>query len=182
MGLVTCAQAGSGWFLGAGAGLSENRDYDCIGCGAVTSLDDSGTAYRLFGGYRLGTYVSFLGGYARLADTEASGPLPFTDKLEVDGFYGGVQGHLPLGPVEAFATLGLYRWNQDVTFNAASGSFDGTDPMFGLGVSYGFGAQAQVKLQAEWTRFKDVGTNDPALGHLDDYDLFTINFVYQFAP
>lgn len=168
-----------GWFAGAGLGMSKNRDYECTGCGAVTSLDDSGFGYKVFGGYRFNKHLALLGGYAGLADTKAV-TAGGADKLEVDGFYGAVQGILPINQVlDVFATLGVFRWDQKVNYAVTTGSFDGTDLMFGLGAGYSFGKPG-AKVQIEWNRFRDVGTNDPTLGHKDDYDLYTVNLVYQF--
>ena len=175
--------AESGWFAGVGLGNSHNLDYNCIGCGAAAgSVDDSGFAYKLFGGYRFNTYLAVLGGYASLADTKAAGAgNAWTNKLEVDGFYGAVQGILPVTrAIDVFATAGLFRWDQDASFNASSASHDGTDLMVGLGASYAL-ANTGAKVQLEWNRLNDVGSNAAGgLGHKDDYDLFTLNLVYQF--
>jgi hypothetical protein len=172
-----------GWFAGVGVGYSENQDYGCIGCGAaIGSLDDSGFAYKLFGGYRLHRNFALAAGYMDLADTKAAGVGgAWNDKLKVDGFYVAAQGILPVtDKVDLFASAGLLRWDQNATFNGSSGSFDGADPMYGLGASYAFGKPG-AKVQFEWNRLTDVGTNDPALGNnKDDYDLFTVNLVYQF--
>ena len=172
----------TGWLAGAGLGYSSNRDYECTGCGAaIGSLDDTGFAYKLFGGYRFGKHVAVQGGYLNLADTKAAGVAgAWNDKLEVDGFYAAVQGILPINQAfDVFATAGLLRWDQKVTYNGGSGSFDGTDLMYGLGASYALN-KTGAKVQLEWNRMPDVGTNDPTYGHKDDYDLFTVNLVYQF--
>lgn len=181
--LAPVASAGdTGWFAGAGLGVSSNRDYECTGCGAaIGSLDDSGFAYKLFGGYRFGRHVAVQGGYLNLADTKAAGVGgAWNNKLEVDGFYAAVQGILPIDQAfDVFATAGLLRWDQKVTFNGGSGSFDGMDLMYGLGASYALN-KTGAKVQVEWNRLNDVGANDINLGHRDDYDLFTVNLVYQF--
>ena len=176
---ISPAQAETGAYGGIGVGYSSNADYDCLGCGPVTALDDDGAAYKAFAGYRMHKNFAASVGYANLADTDASGA-GFTDKLEVDGFYVAAHGIVPITDnMDLFATLGMFRWDQKVTFNVMSGSFDGTDVMYGAGFTYDVGKPSRVKVQAEWTRFADVGTHDPMLGHLDDYDLFTVNLVYQ---
>lgn len=172
----------TGWFAGAGLGYSENRDYDCNNCGAaIGSLDDSGFAYKLFGGYRLHRNVALSAGYMDLADTKASGVGgAWNDKLEVEGFYAAVHGILPVtDKVDVFASVGILRWDQKVTFNGASRSFDGSDLMYGVGASYALN-KTGAKVQLEWNRLNDIGTNDPNFGHIDDYDLVTVNLVFQF--
>lgn len=176
--------AGAGvWSVGVGTGQSKNHDYDCFGCGPIGSVDDDGVGYKLFVGYQFGRYFAISGGFAQLADTTASGPLPFSDQLEVNGPYVALMGIVPMGSrFHAFSTLGAFRWNQDVTFNGASDSFSGTDLTFGAGVSYNLtirGAQ-RLSLQTEWQRFNDVGTNDDYFGHIDNYSLTTLNVVFRF--
>jgi OOP family OmpA-OmpF porin len=173
----------TGWFAGVGIGYSENRGYACNGCGAaIGSLDDSGFAYKLFGGYRLHRNFALSAGYMDLADTRATGVGGgWNDKLKVDGFYAAAQGILPVtDKIDLFATAGFLRWDQNVAFNGSSGTVDGTDPMYGLGASYALNKPG-AKLQFEWNRLTDVGTNDASLGNNeDDYDLFTVNLLYQF--
>lgn len=181
--VLPVAQAHAGWLFGAGFGTSENQDYDCIDCGPIGTVDDSGDGYKVFGGFRFLRNFAVVGGFAQLADTEATGPAPFTDLLEVNGPYVTAVGILPLGAnFELFATVGAFHWNQDVTFNGASGSFSGTDLTFGAGAAWNFSAFGTpgFAVQVEWQQFNDVGTNDPFFGHLDDYRLTTLNVLYRF--
>ena len=172
--------AEEGWFAGAGLGRSENRDYECDGCVMpIFTLDDTGSAWKVYGGYQFNKHIAVQGGYIKLADTDATGD-QWTDKLEVDGIFGAIQGILPLSDAfDLFATVGLFHWDQDVTYNGLSGKFDGTDPFYSLGASYSFDKPG-VKVQLEWARFKNVGNDDPFFKHIDDYDVITLNGVYQF--
>jgi OmpA-OmpF porin, OOP family len=181
--MLSISQARAGWLAGGGVGTSVNQDYDCIGCGPIGTVDDSGTGFKLFGGFLFHRNFAVLGGFARLADTRATGPLPFTDQLEVNGPYLTAVAILPLGAnFELFASAGVFRWNQDVTFNGAGGSFSGTDLTYGAGAGWNFSPSGTpgFALQVEWQRFTDVGTNDPLLGHIDDYGLTTLNVLYRF--
>ena len=180
---LSVAQAHAGWLAGSGVGNSENQDYDCIGCGPIGAVDDSGSAYKLFGGFQFHRSFAVVGGFAQLADTTATGPLPFTDLLEVNGSYLSAIAILPLGAnFELFASTGIFHWNQDVTFNGASDSFSGTDLTYGAGAGWNFSLSgtAGFALQLEWQRFTDVGTRDPFFGHIDDYGLTTLNVLYRF--
>jgi len=179
---ATSAHANETWFFGLGVGQSNNSDYECTGCGApIGSLDDSDEAYKVFGGFKVNEGMALLAGYTDLGQTTATGAgAAWTDRLEVDGFYFASQAILPINEsFEVFALAGLFRWDQTVTFNGASGTFQGTDPIFGLGASYLI-PNTGLKAQVEWNRFFDVGTNDPTFGHIDDYDLYTINLVLEF--
>lgn len=179
------AAADSGVIVGLGLGQSNLQDYRCDDCGTpIASVDDKDTAWTVFAGYRFNPYVAVLAGYADLGKTTASGTGgAWQDKLEADGWYAAVRGILPLpANFEAYATLGVFWWDQKVTFTGIpTGKFDGSDPMYGLGVAYRFGPKNAMSVQVDWTRFKDVGTNDPTLGHKNDIDLYAVNFVYQFG-
>jgi len=180
---IPCMTAHAGWFVGGGVGMSENRDYDCDGCGVVGSVDDNGPAGKLFGGYRFQRVVAVELGFAQLADTEASGPLPFTDRLEVNGPYASIVGILPVGDhFEIFAKTGLMHWSQDVAYNGYSGSFSGTDLTYSLGGAFNLtvGGLAGWSVQLELQQFEKVGSSDPLLGHIDDYGLATLNIQYRF--
>lgn len=63
-----------------------------------------------------------------------------------------------------------------------SGSFDGSDLTFGFGGGYrlALGTSAVV-FTAGWSRFQDVGTNDPELGHQNDIDLWSATVSYEFG-
>lgn len=183
--LAAPAMADSGVIVGAGYGQSNLKHYKCDGCGApIASLDDEDDAWTAFAGYRFNPYLAVLGGYADLGETKASGVGgAWHDKIEIDGWYVAVRGILPLpANFEAHATLGMYWWDQTVTFTGIpSDDFTGNEPMYGLGVTYRFGPQNAMGVQLDWTRFESVGTNDPTLGHKNDIDLYSVNFVYQFG-
>jgi OmpA-OmpF porin, OOP family len=181
--VLPIAQTHAGWLAGGGVGTSENKDYDCIDCGPIGTVDDNGAGYKLFGGFQFHRNFAVVGGFAQLADTEATGPAPFTDLLEVNGPYVSAVGILPLGAnFELFAAAGVFHWNQDVRFNGTSGSFSGTDLTFSAGAGWNFSAFGTpgFSVQLEWQQFNDVGTNDPFFGHLDDYSLTTLNALYRF--
>jgi OmpA-OmpF porin, OOP family len=180
---MQAAAANAAWYSGGGIGTSANQDYDCFGCGSIANVDDDGTAFKLFGGFRWHRFFATQIGFAQLADTTASGPLPFSDLLEVNGVYLSAVGILPIGDhFELFATTGAMRWDQDVTYNGQSGGFRGTDLTFSVGAGYNFtiGGIVGWAVQLEAQQFNDVGTNDPLLGHLDDYRLLTLNVQYRF--
>ena len=65
--VLICAPANVAWYAGIGAGNSENLDYDCIGCGPIANVDDSGGAIKLFGGVRWHRCFATQIGFAQLA-------------------------------------------------------------------------------------------------------------------
>ena len=170
------------WVGGLFGGQSNLKSYSCTDCGSeVGSLDDTDTAFGAFLGYQAGPYLGAHVGYVDLGETTAAGvDEDWTDKLEADGTFFRLRGTLPLGDFYGFLEAGVLLWDQKVTFDggegfSGSGSFDGTDPMFGLGAGYRFGP---VGIETSYTRFQDVGTTDPDLGHQNDIDLIALNVVY----
>lgn len=183
--LASPAAADSGVLVGAGGGQSNLQDYSCSGCGSpIGSLDDSDTAITAFGGYRFNSYIAALAGYADLGETTASGEGgDWQDKLEADAMYLAGRGILPLSPsFELHATVGMAFWDQSVTFTGIpTGNFDGNDMMYGAGATFRFGANKAMGVQVDFTNFVDVGTDDPLLGHKNDINMLTLNFIYQFV-
>lgn len=174
-------------------GGSELKSYSCTDCGSpVGDLDDSDTAWGAFVGYRPNRYVALLLGYIDLNETTASGrDDDWTDRLEADGFELKLRGSWPFSDYYfVYADLGVFLWDQNVTFgfgdgeetSTLSGSFDSTDMTFGFGVGYRLPVgENAVVFSAGWSRFQDVGTNDPELGHKNDIDLIGGNISYEFG-
>jgi len=192
---------------GALLGRSELKSYSCTGCGSpIGDLDDTDTAWGVFGGYRPNRFLAAMLGYIDLNETTAAGEEgDWTDKLEADGIELKVRGMYPFGDFFVFADLGLFFWDQKVRFgfgdgeynppdiesvsaqengdsSALSGSFDGNDLTYGFGAGYrlALGSNAVV-FTAGWSRFQDVGTNDPELGHQNDIDLWSATVSYEFG-
>jgi predicted porin len=181
------AVAAEGWFVGAGLGKTDLKDYYCYDCPDITSIDDTDTGFYFNGGYRFSENFALAGEYVDLGTTKAGGP-DVDDKLEATGFGLVAVGILPLSSrFELFGKLGLFRWSQDVNYESegwsGSGDFSGTDPSFGLGVTYYFDEQKNLAVQGEWRRFKDIGESieeNPDLGHQNDIDMFSIGISYHF--
>lgn len=193
---------------GALVGRSELKSYSCSDCGSpVGDLDDTDTAVGILGGYRPNRYVAAFLGYIDLNETTAAGrDADWSDKLEADGIELKLRGMYPFGEFFIFADIGIFFWDQEVRFSYShgngdleldpesvsaqqngssstlSGSFDGTDLTFGFGAGYriALGSNAVV-FTAGWSRFQDVGTNDPELGHQNDIDLLAASVMYEFG-
>lgn len=169
------------------SGPSELKSYSCDDCGApIASVDDSDTAVGFFVGYEPNDNIGVHLGYVNLNVTKASGAGGvWTDKLEAAGFFTKLRGTLPLGPAYAFVEAGMFFWEQKVTFASTSfsdsGTFSGNDPMFGVGAGYRFGRKQTFAVEGGWTRFQDVGTTDPELGHKNDIELIGISLLYRFG-
>jgi uncharacterized repeat protein (TIGR01451 family) len=181
--------AGPGWYLGAGAGQSVGSanagelDGKLAGLGYNTSstMDDTGAAGKIFGGYRFTPNWSAEASYVRLGKVTstiqpnappASAAQLVNDVTKVHPYslsgltLSGI-ATLPLpNGFSAFAKLGVIRWDGDVTARVipagapnASQNFKGTDLTYGLGVGYDFPTNPWG-VRLEWERFQ-TNRNDP---------------------
>lgn len=210
--LATPAVQAEGFYIGLGVGQSKadmmsagELESEIVttlvddGFGPATAsarIDDTGTGWKLYGGWQLhknfgvelgyadlgkagaqvsGTFDGGEGGatYAANASSEATswsltalGNLPLTDKFSV------------------FAKLGFHRWDVDVNVAATASaagpvttlaetfSDTGTDLTYGLGAKYNITKEWAVR--AEWERFKIKGDIDT------DVDLASISMQFGF--
>lgn len=143
----------SNWYVGAGTGSSDIDD---------SALDDdSGT--KFYGGWHFTKRYALEGGYTDLGSFDID-TVPGAD-VEVDGIQVAGVASFPLkGRVAIFGKAGLYSWDSEVSI--AGFDDDGTDVMYGFGVSFGAGNWA---VRGEWERF-DAD---------DDIDLLSVGVVYR---
>ncbi len=145
--------------MGAGVGRAEDK-----------LLDDADTAWKLNGGYRLGSYFALEAGYIDLGDT--------TDNVagidlssSQDGFAGYLVGLLPLGDALAlFGKLGAFAHDVDLDFGGDKATESGTELAYGGGLRYDFANG--LGLLGEWERFDDAAGGD--------FDLFSVGLSYTF--
>lgn len=133
---------GQNVYLGAGAGVANFEDNVEVQDLGDVDIDDDGTAYKFFGGYRFNQNFAIEGGYRNFGDADAG---PFT--VETDGFDAEAVGLLPVGPFDLFAKAGGILWDTN-----GSGSVPGDS---GEAFTYGVGGQLNVgslwfRLESEW--------------------------------
>lgn len=187
-GLPLSAHAQS-WIAGISAGAARQEDYE-IGS-VVTSRDDSDAAARLFGGYLVTANQGVIASYLDLGMPTYEGPASggFKDELDANGidvsyFYGWTPGSQTRASL--FATLGLMRWNQDVTYTDGSGRSeyhdDGTSFTLGLGteIKLGTSGAGPWAFHVQYQLFKNVGDPDNS-GHEYDREMVSLGIGYRFG-
>ncbi len=135
----------SGFYFGGSIG-SATVNIDDI------DFDESDFAWKLYGGYTLGSWLGIEGGYV---DFNSS----------TSGFDAFAMAGLPLGPVRIFGKLGGIYWDSDV--NGNTGSDDGFDAGIGVGLEFSL---FSVAMRAEVEYFDA----------LDDMYLATIGATWTF--
>ncbi len=124
----------TGLYLGAG-----------IGSGSVEaneggfSFDESDFAWKVFGGFTLGSWLGVEGSYVDFGSANGLVTGATTAKSNVTGFDAfGVVG-LPIGPVRAFAKLGGIYWDSEFKFDdgaTPTAKDDGFDVGGGIGLEF----------------------------------------------
>lgn len=178
-----------GWMAGGAIGVAKQQDYE-VG-GPISMRDDTDTASRISGGYLVtptqGVIVSLIDfGTPQYAGPSFGG---FTDSLDANGidvsyfigFTPGAQERVSL-----FGTVGVIRFNQDVTLTDATGTFkykdDGTSFSLGLGTEINLGADGAPawSLGVQYQLFKDVGETINS-GHEYDREMISVGVNYRFG-
>ena len=169
----------NGFYLGGGIGGSslEIRDFN-------EELGDlrfsgSGTAYKLFAGFRFLNFLAVEGGYVDLGDPNdvvgGSGDDAIDVKIGLKGWDAFAVGLLPIGPVDLFAKFGVVSWDADIPARLIPSdvidteSESGTDAAYGIGVALRLG---KVALRAEGEQFK--------IADADDVYMFSIGASFTF--
>lgn len=157
------------WYIGGGFGSADDD-----------KLDDTDTAFKVFGGYWFNPHLALEGAVIGLGDS--FGP----EDLIKDGFAVQVLGAVPIGErFELFAKGGFFFWEvrietDDLECSDFGSGFicffeedeidDGVDPAYGIGAQYRF--RERWKVRGELERFKDVAESD--------VDLVSVNIVFRF--
>jgi OmpA-OmpF porin, OOP family len=170
----------AGWFIGASGGQSKGMD-GCAGFGGSgVACDDTGTAWRVFGGYQFNPYLGFEIGYADFGKFI---------KRSVPGTVVDFQGEaidtvllitMPFTPqFSLFGKWGIFHFEMDRNITgvgAGKTSVDGNDTTWGLGAKYNL--SRNVALRLEWQRYYDVG--DASIFGKTDVEVWSLGIVVKF--
>lgn len=154
------AQMSGKWYVGVGVGQSKASDA-CTGASALgIACDDTDTATRIFGGYKINQNFAVEVGYADLGKATASVPGVAGEWKSTAWDFMAV-GILPINQqFSVLGKIGLSSWSLDATLTASGvGSTTlsptGSDVTYALGAQYDF--NNQVGLRAEWQTYSNIG-------------------------
>ncbi len=130
-GSIAAMAADSGWYAGVSLGQSKvdaktgqlKSELEALGATNVsTTLDDTDTGLKLFGGYQLNKNLGFeaayvdLGSYVGNATYATLAGSPYRSNSDAEGFLLSVVGTLPVSDtVAVFGKIGAFSWDIDVT-------------------------------------------------------------------
>lgn len=168
---LVATSASAGTYVGVSAGQStieykrpsgDSFDFDP----GELQLDDSDTAFKLFGGYKF-TIAAVEAAYVDFGTIENN-----DDYAEVSGLSVFGMLHMGLGPVGAFAKMGGFVWQSEVSFSRAQEIYeegDGFDLAYGIGVNAGL---LGIKGRLEYEYFN--------VGDFEDISMISVGVSYDF--
>lgn len=153
--ILTTAAAGAadnGLYVGASVGQATLNIDDIDLEDEVFDFDADETAYKIFVGYRLLTFLAVEGSYVDFGTFEDSRD-GASFKADASGFDVFAMGMLPLAIADVFVKIGAISWDADLRASIGdftdSDSDSGTDPAYGLGVQFrirSFAVRAEAEL------------------------------------
>ena len=158
------AAADNGFYIGAGITQSE-FEID----GASDSLDDN--SFKVIVGYRPLDWLAVEANYIDLGGETFEDPDLGTFSIDATAISVSALAIAELGVIDLYARLGMSNWNVDVdTDFLGSGSEDGWEPTYGVGIGAHFGS---FGIRGEWETFN--------AGDLDtDISTVSLSFTYTF--
>lgn len=125
-------------FAGAGIGQSDIDD-----SAHAVSLDETDSAWKLYGGMMVTDNFGFEAGWTDLGDASSGAVDTETEAL----YAAGVIAAPLVENFSVYAKFGIAFWDQDInTIN-----YDGEDLMYGIGAKYRLAEQFHVRL--EWEQY-----------------------------
>jgi len=174
VGFLTCGAAiaaDNGFYLGGSAG--QNRpNWDTAGAVPGIGIDNSTSAYKVFGGYQINKYFGTEITYLHLGDYNLSSGV---SSITLSGYGISLLGALPVGNgVSLLGRLGENRMRE--TLNSTGVSDNTSSPSFGVGLKYDFNSNFSVRAEAE--RFLRLGSDNNTVSN--DSSLYTVGVGYKF--
>jgi OOP family OmpA-OmpF porin len=169
----------AGEFYVGGALGQASTDVPGATSGSGVTIDDSSTGYKFFGGYNVARYFSVEGAYVDGASVKMNtDDQQFSSSFDTSGFAFRAMGVWPVREkLSLFADLGMYMWDGDATvsdgFTTASGSTDGTDPVYGIGMGWQAIENGNVRVEIERYTTSAEGVDL-------DTDMISVGFAYKF--
>lgn len=162
----------------AGGSIGQTTASD--GCSGIIvpgiTCNDSDTAWRIFGGYRIDPNFSVELGYQDLGQVRATG-FGVNGDVRANVWELVVVGTLPLkNRFSVYGKVGGYRGETELRSNAGfSGSETNTDLTFGVGGRYDY--SPQVAFRAEYETYQSVGGR--SVGQ-SDFDVISVGALFNF--
>lgn len=138
-------------------------------------MDDTDTAYKIFGGYNFNKNIGLELAYVDLGEVSFNGTIggtAVTGSVDTQGFNISAVFTAPINDrFSIFGKVGAFTWDSDFTASSAAvratASDSSTDFSAGTGAAYNFNKNLSVRTEYEY--FDDV-----------DASLWTVGLAYKF--
>lgn len=175
------AQMSGQWYAGAGLGQAKVKDLCSFASGIP--CDDTDTAMKIFGGYKVNQNFAVEVAYADLGKATLGIPGASAEYKATTWDILAV-GMIPINQqFSVLGKIGMANWNVDAGYNlslaslgSGSVSASGSDVTYALGVQYDF--SNQVGLRGEWQHYSNVG-DDNTTGQ-SDVDVIGASVLFRF--
>lgn len=172
LGLSPAAHADSGFFLGANVGnATVSADVPDPGFGNDIDFDEDDFGWKVYGGYAFDLPLIDFGvelGYFDLGSPSFDSGAGQVG-IDVSGISAFGLAGVNLGPVGLFLKGGMVSWDADLSVDNLSGSEDGTDPAYGVGLRF---TLASIEVRGEYEIFD--------IDDADDVYMASLGLVWRF--
>jgi OOP family OmpA-OmpF porin len=200
-GVPTFAADGGNWYAGIGAGSAKYKDMTvtqidaelaAVGRSGATTVDNSDTGWKLFGGYQIHRNFALEASYSNFGKVSANTILTVPGAGTAHGTWEGESwalsglGILPVTEkISLMAKVGVHFWQVDyqaegtgsgTIVNGDDASDEGSAMLYGLGLGYDL--TRQLTMRAEWEHFNNVG--DAQRTGRSDIDMWSVGVLYRF--
>lgn len=183
-GFAGLAQA-EGWYMGLNVGNARATDYFDNSVGVSSPVvDESDTAWRLYGGYHVYDIMAIEFGYVDFGKNTVTGTLggsPYSDKNEARGLDALIVGTMGMTDnISALGKIGFVLYNVDsettqlgVTTKTSDTGLKLNKFTYGAGAKYAFGKKYAMRV--EWQRYRAIGDDaDTGRSH---YEMFSLGLM-----
>lgn len=150
--LLAAVPAGAGPYFGASLGQASA---DLGDLGPDTTVDDTDTEWKIYGGWRLFKFVALEAGFSDMGEVSAASTIDTSSvSMSADGITVAALGVLPVGNFDLFAKMGYLYWDADLAINdpllgPINTSDDGDDTILGAGVVWNYPGPGAARLEYE---------------------------------
>ncbi|GGO78192.1 hypothetical protein GCM10011348_09520 [Marinobacterium nitratireducens] len=188
--------AAQGGYFGAGLGWAEQdvpksdvnqaladfaAEEGLVVTPSIGKIDDSDKSYRIYFGYAFNDYVAVEGAFTNMGKPSADfevGPFSEGVSFETEGYELSLVGTIPLNyGFGIYGRVGAFNWETDIEYLDQHEVADGTDVVYGLGLTYALNANWDVR--AEYAHY-EIDYDDDLIGGKADIDNYTASLSYRF--
>lgn len=170
--LISSSSSFATAYIGYGVGRTNVKaDLTSLGGG---NFDDHTTLMKLYGGFKFNKYISIEVAYLGLAKASVgqlgTGPTAVSGSVDMSAvaIYG-----VAIAPMskrtQVYLKAGTADWDADLSRNTTTASADGSDTLYGLGISYNF--EKELAISADW---EVIDSPNP------EFSTFSVGFKWIF--